>query len=161
AFSGTSLFGQDRAGCCRPPSRPTRPDRVPCRKERAYLCGPCRADATAHFQHLPLSIATLIIRGSHMPIYEFLCSQCHRRFRKLVGVVAQPTPLQCPRCQSTDLNRQMSRFARVRNEDEALDSLADEMEAMGDTEDPKAIRRLMREMGSELGEDFDEDFEQM
>jgi putative FmdB family regulatory protein len=96
-----------------------------------------------------------------MPIYEYLCSQCHRRFRKLVGVVAHPTPLQCPRCQSTDLNRQISRFARVRNEDEALDSLADEMEAMGDTEDPKTIRRLMREMGSELGEDFDEDFEQM
>jgi putative FmdB family regulatory protein len=96
-----------------------------------------------------------------MPIYEFVCSQCKRRFRKLVGVVAQPTPLQCPRCQSTELNRQISRFARVRNEDEAFDSLADELESVGDSDDPKALRRLMRSMGSELGEDMDEEFEQM
>jgi putative FmdB family regulatory protein len=96
-----------------------------------------------------------------MPIYEFVCTQCRRKFRKLVGVVANATPLQCPRCQSTELNRQISRFARVRSEDETLDSLADEMEAMGDGDDPKAMRRLMREMGKEMGEDMDEDFEQM
>ncbi len=96
-----------------------------------------------------------------MPIYEFICSQCKRKFRKLIGVVANAAPLQCPRCQSTQLNRQISRFARVRNEDEALDSLADEMESMGDTDDPKAMRRLMREMGKEMGEDLDDDFEQM
>ncbi|HLK60097.1 MAG TPA: zinc ribbon domain-containing protein [Chthonomonadaceae bacterium] len=96
-----------------------------------------------------------------MPIYEFICSQCQRKFRKLVGMTAHPAPLQCPRCQSTELNRQISRFARVRNEDEALDSLADEMETLGDTDDPKAMRRLMREMGSELGEDMGDEFEQM
>ena len=96
-----------------------------------------------------------------MPIYEFVCSQCQRKFRKLVGVVAQPTPLQCPRCQSTDLNRQISRFARVRNEDDALDSLADEMESVGDSEDPKVLRRLMRQMGSAMDEDMGDEFEQM
>lgn len=96
-----------------------------------------------------------------MPIYEFVCTQCKRKFRKLVGVVAQPSPLQCPRCQSTELSRQISRFARIRNEDETLDSLADEMETMGDTEDPKALRRMMREMGKSMGEDLDEEFEQM
>ena len=96
-----------------------------------------------------------------MPIYEFVCAQCNRSFRKLVGVVANVTPPQCPRCHSTDLNRQISRFARVRNEDDALDSLADEMEALGDNEDPKAMRRLMRDMGREMGEDLDEEFDQM
>ena len=96
-----------------------------------------------------------------MPIYEFVCSQCQRKFRKLVGVVAQPTPLQCPRCQSTDLNRQISRFARVRSEDDALDSLADEMEFVGDSEDPKVLRRLMRQMGSAMDEDMGDEFEQM
>ncbi|HZP80248.1 MAG TPA: zinc ribbon domain-containing protein [Chthonomonadaceae bacterium] len=96
-----------------------------------------------------------------MPVYEYVCAQCQRKFRKLVGVVAQPTPLQCPRCQSTDLNRQISRFARVRSEDEAFESIAEEMESMGDTEDPKALRRLMQTMGKEMGEDLDEEFEQM
>jgi putative FmdB family regulatory protein len=96
-----------------------------------------------------------------MPIYEFICGQCQRKFRKLVGVVAQTSPLECPRCQSTELNRQISRFARVRNEDDALDSLADEMESIGDTEDPKTLRRMMKEVSSAMGEDMDEDFEQM
>jgi putative FmdB family regulatory protein len=96
-----------------------------------------------------------------MPVYEFACAQCGRRFRKLVGVVAQAAPLQCPHCQSTDLNRRFSRFARVRNEDDTLDSLADEMEAAGETDDPKVMRRLMREIGKEMGEDLDDEFEQM
>jgi putative FmdB family regulatory protein len=96
-----------------------------------------------------------------MPIYEFVCAQCKRRIRKLVGVVAQPSPLQCPHCQSTDLNRRLSRFARVRSEDDTLDALADDLEAAGDTEDPKVMRRLMREIGKEMGEDLDDEFEQM
>jgi putative FmdB family regulatory protein len=96
-----------------------------------------------------------------MPIYEFVCTQCKRRVRKLVGVIAQPSPLQCPHCQSTDLNRRISRFARVRSEDDTLDSLADELEAAGDTDDPKVMRRLMREIGKEMGEDLDDEFEQM
>ena len=96
-----------------------------------------------------------------MPIYEFVCAQCKRKFRKLVGVVAQSSPLECPRCQSTDLNRQMSRFARVRNEDDTLDSLADEMESIGDTDDPKTLRRMMKEVSGAMGEDLDDEFEQM
>jgi hypothetical protein len=60
------------------------------------------------------------------------------------------------------VNRQISRFARVRSEDEAMDAMADEMEAVGDTDDPKVMRRMMREMSREMGEDFDADeFEQM
>lgn len=96
-----------------------------------------------------------------MPVYEYVCAQCQRKFRKLIGVVAQPTPLQCPRCQSTDLNRQISRFARVRSEDEAFESIAEEMETLGDTEDPKALRKLMQTMGQEMGEDLEEEFEQV
>ena len=95
-----------------------------------------------------------------MPIYEFVCAECGRKFRKLVGMIAQPAPLQCPRCQSTVLNRQISRFARVRGEDESFDALADEMEGL-DENDPKAMRRLMQTMGDEMGEDMTEDFDQM
>lgn len=95
-----------------------------------------------------------------MPIYEFACAQCGRKFRKLVGVVANERPLQCPRCQSTEANRLISRFARVRGEDESFDAMADEMEGL-DENDPKAMRRLMREMGKEMGEDMEADFEQM
>jgi putative FmdB family regulatory protein len=96
-----------------------------------------------------------------MPIYEFICSHCKRRFKKLVGVVANPSPLQCPHCSSTEINRQISRFARVRSEDDALDSIADDVENMGDMDDPKAMRRMMREMSSAMGEDMDDEIEQL
>ncbi len=96
-----------------------------------------------------------------MPIYEFVCTECRGKFRKLVGVVAAPSPLQCPKCASVAVNRQISRFARVRSEDDAMDALAERMESAGDTDDPKALRGLMREMGREMGEDMDDDIEQM
>jgi putative FmdB family regulatory protein len=96
-----------------------------------------------------------------MPIYEFVCGECGRKFRKLVGVVAQSSDPACPRCQSTVLNRQISRFARVRSEDDTLNSLADEMETLGDSDDPKTMRRMMRDMTAAMGEDMDGDMEQM
>lgn len=95
-----------------------------------------------------------------MPIYEFVCGECGRKFRKLVGVIAQNTPPACPRCQSTTLNRQISRFARVRSEDDTLNSLADEMELHGDSDDPQTMRRMMRDMSAAMGEDMSDDFEQ-
>ena len=96
-----------------------------------------------------------------MPIYEFVCGECGRKFRKLVGVVAQSAPPACPHCQSTVLNRQISRFARVRSEDDTFNSLSDDMEANADSDDPQTMRRLMRDITASMGEDMTEDFEQI
>ena len=49
----------------------------------------------------------------------------------------------------------------MRNEDDKLDSLADEMESIGDTDDPKTLRRMMKEVSGAMGEDLDDEFEQM
>jgi len=98
-----------------------------------------------------------------MPIFEFTCNTCNnnRKFPVLVGVVASATPPTCPKCRGTDLKKLVSRFARVRSEDEAMESLADKADS-ADMEDPKAMRRFMKEMASEMGEDMEgEDFEQM
>jgi hypothetical protein len=56
----------------------------------------------------------------------------------------------------------MSRFARVRSEDDRLDSLADPS-SLGDLDenDPKSVARWAKKMGKELGEDVGEDFDQM
>ncbi|HEY3268073.1 MAG TPA: zinc ribbon domain-containing protein [Armatimonadota bacterium] len=96
-----------------------------------------------------------------MPIYEYRCSACRRRFSVLVGVVANTKPIECPRCGSTDAGRLMSRFARVRSEDEVLDNLADSADVGGvDENDPASVARFMKQMGGEMGEDFGDDFEQ-
>lgn len=96
-----------------------------------------------------------------MPIFEYRCRGCGRRFSLLVGVVADSDPLECPRCHSTDLVKLISRFARPRSEDEILDSLADPSN-IGDLDenDPKSIARWMKKMGKEMGEDFGDEFEE-
>ena len=96
-----------------------------------------------------------------MPIYEYVCNSCGKRYKRLVGVVSNPEPISCPECKSLDNRRLISRFARVRSDDDALDSIADEVESMGDESDPRALRRLMRDMSSAIGEDMDDDIEQM
>ncbi len=43
-----------------------------------------------------------------MPIYEYACSDCGRKFEALVRSDTVP---QCPGCQSTQLEKQLSVFA--------------------------------------------------
>src|SRR5215510_12074593 len=95
-----------------------------------------------------------------MPIFEYTCDACGKRFSALVGVLASAKQPSCPRCSGTSLTKQVSRFARVRSEDDTLESLTDESK-YGDIEnDPKAMRRWVREMGKAMDEDMDDDLEQ-
>jgi putative FmdB family regulatory protein len=43
-----------------------------------------------------------------MPLFEFLCNACGDRFETLVLGSSQPS---CPRCNATDLAKQLSAFA--------------------------------------------------
>lgn len=43
-----------------------------------------------------------------MPIYEYLCQSCDNEFEELILGSEQP---QCPRCESSDLEKKMSNFA--------------------------------------------------
>jgi hypothetical protein len=62
-------------------------------------------------------------------------------------------PMQCPHCSAVSAKRLVSRFARVRTEDQMIDALADEVEMMGEPDSPQAMRRFMREMGAAMDED--------
>ena len=94
-----------------------------------------------------------------MPIYEYICSDCHKQFSALVGMIARPKPVICPRCGGEKLTRIMSRFSRVRSEEDTLESLSDESN-FGDIEnDPKAMRKWVKEMGKAMDEDMEGDLE--
>lgn len=97
-----------------------------------------------------------------MPIYEYLCQDCRRRVSLLVRSISNPGRPTCPRCGGHQLERLMSRFARLRSEDDRLDALADPS-SFGDLDenDPKSVARWAKKMGKELGEDVGEDFDQM
>lgn len=96
-----------------------------------------------------------------MPIYEYECGDCRRRVSLLILNIHNPPPLRCPRCGGKHLTRVLSRFTRIRSEEERLEKLADPSR-LGDVDenDPQSVRRWMKRMGKELGEDA-EDLEPM
>jgi putative FmdB family regulatory protein len=46
-----------------------------------------------------------------MPIYEYRCPRCGERLEVLQRLGAGPEGLECPRCGSSGLEREASRFA--------------------------------------------------
>lgn len=111
--------------------------------------------------HLVQFHARTVYNCWHMPIFEYSCSTCRLpKFAALVGVSMHATPPVCPRCGGNELTKLVSRFRRLRSEDAALDDLTD----MADTinpDDPKQIRRLVKEMAGSMGDGGDDDFEEM
>lgn len=98
-----------------------------------------------------------------MPIYEYRCKKCGKRFSVLTLRVGERVTPKCERCGSQAADRLMSRFAMPKSEDARLDALSDPSSFSGlDENDPKSMARWMRKMGREMGEDFaDEDVDGM
>ena len=98
-----------------------------------------------------------------MPIYEYRCRKCRKRFSVLTLRVSERVVAECPQCGGHAADRLMSRFAMPKSEEARLDGLADPS-SLGDldAEDPKSVSRWMRKMGKEMGEEFGgEDFDAM
>jgi putative FmdB family regulatory protein len=101
------------------------------------------------------------VRESNVPIYEYECHGCRRRVSLLIlSPSTAPVP-RCPRCGSENLTRLMSRFARMKSEDQRLESMSDSAD-LGDLneDDPKSVARFMKKMGQEFGDELGEDFEE-
>ena len=45
-----------------------------------------------------------------MPIFEYECTSCGKRFDKLVRSSAAATDIECPECHSREVRKQMSLF---------------------------------------------------
>lgn len=56
-----------------------------------------------------------------MPLYEYRCNKCDRRFSLLVGVTAEKAKLVCPRCGYGRATKLISRIAPVVREDDIDD----------------------------------------
>ncbi len=94
-----------------------------------------------------------------MPIYEYRCLQCGRRFSifwRTISAAEEGRP-RCPRCGSEEVQRLISRVRVLRSEEQMLEALADPS-AWGDFDenDPKSMGRMMRKMMQELGSEMDE-----
>ena len=95
-----------------------------------------------------------------MPLYDFKCEECGRRFTQLIGVTSDSKEPRCRHCGSSKARKLVSRFARLRSEDEKLDAL-EEAALAGDENDPRAMRRVLGEMAKEMGDDLGEDVDEL
>jgi len=116
-----------------------------------------------------------------MPIYEFYCKKCHMIFNFFSGSVNVEKIPNCPKCEKTRLQRQMSKFATLKlsngEDDEtplpdmdetkleqAMNMLAREAESI-DEDDPRQAANLMRKLtdmtGLNLGPGMEEALSRM
>jgi putative FmdB family regulatory protein len=93
-----------------------------------------------------------------MPIYEFRCLSCKRKTSVFVRSVTAKASGTCEWCGSDKLARLMSKFA-VHGGRLDFDNPSS-MDGL-DESDPRAMARLMRQMGEESGEPMEPEFEDM
>jgi putative FmdB family regulatory protein len=92
-----------------------------------------------------------------MPVYEYICNECKKKFSWLVGVTADEEKPSCPRCGSKKYKKLISRVFRGRSEDAVMEDLAEE--DFGDLEDPQQARQVAKKLGKEFGDELGDDFQ--
>ena len=99
-----------------------------------------------------------------MPIYEYQCLSCSRKFQLLIGMVTGSDEEACPRCHSKEIKRLVSRFARLRTEEDRLDQMADRFEKLDeldDVDDPAMIESFTKEFSDSMDDEMRQDMEQL
>ncbi|MBQ0105929.1 MAG: zinc ribbon domain-containing protein [Armatimonadetes bacterium] len=97
-----------------------------------------------------------------MPIYEYRCSDCNRKFSKLSGMVAQSSQPVCPNCGSSHVSRLISKFRSAKSHEDVMTDMEEKFSGVN-MDDPKSVTQAMKEMGSALRdeEDFGDNYDVM
>jgi putative FmdB family regulatory protein len=97
-----------------------------------------------------------------MPTYDFVCLDCTQRFDVFMSYkeygLARVT---CVHCGSHNVRRRMTRVRVAKSEDRRMEDLTDDSSLEGLENDPQAMGRMMKKMGSEMGEDLPPEFDDM
>jgi len=70
-----------------------------------------------------------------------------------MGVTADSGEVRCPHCNGDDLVRTVSRFARLRSDDQRIDSLLSEADDIGSDASEDRVHELLRDAASVTGDD--------
>lgn len=98
-----------------------------------------------------------------MPTYDFICNACSKRFEVFLtfseyGVKA----VQCAHCGSDDVRRRMTKVRIAKSMDSRMEGIESDLSSLGGVEDdPRALGKMMRKMGSEMGEDLPKEFDEV
>ncbi len=97
-----------------------------------------------------------------MPLYEFSCAGCRKKFTILCPISRRDDSHSCLHCGSTKTQRLVSRVKMVRNEEQMMESLADPTKMSGlDENDPRTFATWAKKMAREMGENMDDEIEAM
>jgi len=95
-----------------------------------------------------------------MPIYEYRCRKCQRKFEKITFRVSEDVPAECSHCGSLEVERVPSRVRVRLSEETRMERMADPSRFSGlDENDPKSMAKWMKSMSKEMGDDLGEDFD--
>lgn len=101
-----------------------------------------------------------------MPLYEFRCLDCKKKFEISVSYDEYGTvEVHCVYCESGNVQRKIGRIRIAKSEDSRIENLAsdfsDPSALDGLEEDPRALGRMMRKMSNELGEEMGPEFDEV
>jgi putative FmdB family regulatory protein len=95
-----------------------------------------------------------------VPIYDYRCAACRRRFAVFFRSFADVGPVRCEHCGSDQVSRMAPRVATLTSEDARLERLSDPA-SLGDVDenDPASVARWAKRLGSEMGEDLGDELD--
>jgi putative FmdB family regulatory protein len=100
-----------------------------------------------------------------MPIYDYVCLDCRKRFDLFMSYHEYGTrSVTCSHCGSGNVRRRLNRVRIAKSEDSRMESLgdfADPSALDGLEENPQELGRMMRRMGKEMGEDLPPEFDEV
>lgn len=97
-----------------------------------------------------------------MPVYQYRCLNCKKRFEVFVSYKEYGTKsILCPHCNSSEVQRRIGRIRVAKSEESRMDSLTDPSGLEGIENDPRALGKMMRKMGNEMGEDVGPEFDEV
>ncbi len=95
-----------------------------------------------------------------MPTYDYFCLDCKRRFEVFMPYSEYGTrPVACSRCGGRNVRRRLPRVRVLRSDESRLEALDDPSAWEGLEDDPRALGKMMRQMGKELGEELPPEFD--
>lgn len=97
-----------------------------------------------------------------MPTYPYRCLNCQRKFEIFMTYAEYGSKtIHCPHCGSQEVTRRIGRIRIAKSEESRLENLADPSALAGLEDDPRALGKMMRQMGREMGEDMGPEFNEV
>ena len=97
-----------------------------------------------------------------MPLYEYICDNCKKRFNiRLPYDMYGKVNVICLYCNSDQVRRKLTRFRLKRSDASRLADMPDPARMEGIEDDPQSLGRMIRSMSEETGEDLGPEFDEV